>query len=374
MRIKKVEIFTGTIHYAEPFKISLGTSDKSDEVIVKLHGEDGLFGIGEASPTLRITGETQESVLGVADPLSSKIVGSDTDNLNLILDKIHNSFVGNTSAKAAFDIALYDIVSKENGKQLYKYLGGYRDKILTDVTIGIMGTKEAVEKAETLIRKGVKRIKIKVGIDILDDLKRVEAIRSVVGDRADLFIDANQAWKPKEAVSNINKFEVYGIDLVEQPVTAHDVKGLAFVRKNSPIPIMADESVHSPEDAIRIVEEQAADMVNIKLMKAGGISGAIRIAAISEAAGIGNMVGCMMEGAVGIGAGIHFALATKNVKFTDLDSDVDMKNTLTANKILPFRDGFRQATEKPGIGLEDVDRKEVKLVKTFTKVVERKSF
>jgi o-succinylbenzoate synthase len=374
MRIRKVEIYAGTVYYRAPFKISLGTSEQSDEVLVKIYGEDGFYGIGEASPSLGITGETQGSVLAVSDYLSSKIIGLNTENLNFILDRIHNSVYGNTSAKAAFDIALHDLTSKENGKQLYKYLGGYRDRILTDITIGIMDKKDAIKKTKLWKKKGIKRIKIKVGLDIDKDLDRIEAIRGVAGAGTQLFVDANQGWRPKEAILNIKRMEQFGIDFVEQPVVAHDIEGLAFVRNNSSVPIMADESVHSPFDAVRVVKNKAADMINIKLMKAGGISRAVKIANISEAAGIENMVGCMMEGSFGIGAGIHFALSAKNVVFTDLDSDMDMKNTLSGKVILPFKDGYREALREPGIGIEDLSKDEVKLVKTITKVVEKKTF
>lgn len=372
MRIKKVEIFTGTVFYKAPFKISLGSFEQSDEVVVKIHGEDGTFGIGEASPAIKVTGETQQSILGVSEFISSNILGLDTDDFNLILDRLHNSLAENQIAKAGFDIALYDLVSRERGKPLHKHLGGFRDRVPTDVTIGIMEKKKAIEKAEDLKRSGVKRIKVKVGIDFKSDLERVEAIRSVVGNDTEMFVDANQGWSPMEAIRNIRKLEPFNIDLIEQPVPAHDIDGLAFVRRSCGVPIAADEAVHTPIDAMRVVKAEAADVINIKLMKAGGISGGIQIATISQNAGIANMVGCMVEGGIGIAAGINFSLATKNVKSTDLDSDLDLKNTLTGGKILPFKEGHREGLSVPGLGINDVAKEEVKLVYNVTKVKEWK--
>ncbi len=374
MEISKIEIFTGTVHFLAPFKISLGTSEFSEDVIVKIYADDGIFGLGEAAPAARITGESQETILGASVSIAQNLIGNDTDSMNALLDTIQSTILRNSAAKAAFDTALYDLVSKMAGKPLYRYLGGYRERVQSDVTIGIMPSAEAVTKAQRLLNMGVGIVKMKVGDKIDDDLERVKKVRETVGQKTKIFIDANQAWEPKNAVSAIRKFEKYDIDLVEQPVKASDVDGLSFVRKNVDVPVMADEAVHTPEDAIRIVKSDAADMINIKLMKAGGIYNATKIAAISEAAGLKNMVGCMMEGAVGIAAGIHFALSSKNVTFVDLDSDIDMKNTLTGMRMLPFVEGFREPLDGAGIGIDDVDSNEVKLFRTIKRRSSSRSF
>ncbi|MGC8546317.1 MAG: dipeptide epimerase [Thermoplasmata archaeon] len=374
MKIEKIEIFKGTVYYKAPFKISLGSSEQSDEVVIKIHGENGLYGIGEASPASHIIGETQETAIAASKVIASSLIGEDTDDLGLLFDKIDHSLLRNTSAKAAFDIALYDLISREHNVPLSKFLGKYRKKIETDVTIGIMDNASAVKKAEYLKKIGIKRIKMKVGEEINSDLKRVEEVINTVGNGINIFIDANQAWKPKEAISNIRRFESLGIDLVEQPVIAYDVDGLAFVRKNTSSRIMADESVHSPEDAIRVVKKEAADMINIKLMKSGGIHNAVKIANISEAAGLPNMVGCMMEGSIAIAAGIHFSLSTKNVIFADLDSDIDMKNTLTSGMMLPMENGFRMDDNFSGLGNLALNGEEVSLVETIKEGSRQKAF
>lgn len=237
-----------------------------------------------------------------------------------------------------------------------------------------MDVESALKKASYLKGIGIKRIKMKVGENIAEDYKRVEAVRNLVGDNVDIFIDANQGWSPAEAVSNLELFDNLGIELVEQPVKFWDIDGLAYVRNKGPVPVMADESVHTPEDAMAVIKAEAADFINIKLMKSGGIYNAKRIADISEAAGIPNMVGCMMEGAIGIAAGVHFALHHRNVKFVDLDSDLDMKNTLTDGKILPLKDSHRLSDGKPGLGDLNINQKEVSLVKEITEKTDFKSF
>ena len=374
MKIEKIEIFKGTVYYKAPFKISLGTSEQSDEVLIKITDTEGNWGLGEAGPASRITGETQGTVIEASKLIASFLIGQETEDIPILNEKIESSILRNSSAKAAFDIALYDLLSRKYKIPLYKFLGAYRESIITDVTIGIMDIESAVKKATYLKNIGIKRIKMKVGENIVEDYKRVEAVRNAVGDNIEIFIDANQGWSPGEAVRNLELFDNLNIEFVEQPVKAWDIDGLAYVRNKGPLPVMADESVHSPEDAIKIVKAEAADFINIKLMKSGGIHNAKKIADISEAAGIPNMVGCMMEGAIGIAAGIHFSLHHRNVKFVDLDSDLDMKNTLTGGKILPLKGSYRTSDGYPGLGDLNLNPEEVQLVSTISKSGDFKSF
>lgn len=362
MKITKVDILKGSVYPKLPFKVSFGSHLRSDEVIIRVYDEDGNYGLGEASPTLKIAGESQGSVIEMARIIGSMIIGSELDYPSMLFDLIDTSIVGNSSAKAAFDIAIYDLLAKERKISVSSFLGKYRDKVETDVTIGIMKKTDAIEKAKELVERGIRTIKLKVGEEIISDVERVGAIRETVGSDIKIFVDANQGWSPKQAVKAISRFDKYDVEFVEQPTPAHDLEGLAFVRKNSSIPIMADESVHSPVDALRAIRMDAVDMVNIKLMKSGGIHNALKIAAICEAAGIPNMVGCMLEGSISIAAGIHFALAAKNVFIVDLDSDRDSKNTLTGLKMLPFEGRYRMDDGYPGLGNLALNPEEVELV------------
>jgi len=372
--IKSIDIYTGVVYYQTPFRISLGVSDQSEEIIVRIVDSEGFEGWGEGSPSTHILGETQGTMLAAAERIAPRLIGLDSTMINNLLDEIDNAIYGNTAAKAAFDIALYDLYSRKLGIPLFKLLGGLRDKVETDFTIGIMTIDEAVKKATELIEKGFKIIKVKVGLNIDEDVKRVKAIRDTVGNSIKLFIDANQAWTPKQAINAINQLRRFDLELVEQPVKAHDINGLALVRKTVDIPIMADESVHNPYDAIKVVMAEAADLINIKLMKSGGIHNALKIAAISEAAGIKNIVGCMMEGAISIAAAVHFAAATKNVIFTDLDSDISLKNTLVKSGMIEYKNGYRILSNNPGLGKLEIAMNEIKLVKTFSEQRIEKSF
>ncbi|MBO3801287.1 MAG: dipeptide epimerase [Thermoproteota archaeon] len=366
MAIVRAEVFKGTTYYKSPFTISLGTSYKSEEVVIKIVDDSGLEGFGEASPSRMILGETQDTVISALDIILPSLIGLEPEMLEYVSYVIENSIYRNSSAKASVDIALHDLISKKYKMPLFKYLGGYSNKVLTDITIGIKSIEETVKEAKELLEQKVRIIKVKVGSESLDeDISRLKAIREVVGNNVKLFIDANQAWSVKRAIYAINKMQRYEIELVEQPVKAHDVDGLSFVKRNSSVPIMADESVHSPEDAVEIVKKGAADFINIKLMKSGGIRNARKIAAISESAGIKNIVGCMMEGTISIAAATHFACSTKNVIFVDLDSDLGLKNTLTKKSVVEYRDSYRVLSEDYGLGNIELAYDELKLVKVY---------
>ncbi|MGB9729702.1 MAG: dipeptide epimerase [Thermoprotei archaeon] len=372
--IKSIDLYAGVVYYQMPFRISLGVSDQSEEIVVRIVDSEGFEGWGEGSPSTHILGETQGTMLAASERIASRLIGLDSSMLSGLLDEVDGAIFGNTAAKAAFDIALYDLYSKKLGLPLFKFLGGFRDRIETDFTIGIMPINDAVKKAIELINKGFKIIKIKVGLDLNDDIERVKSIRDAVGDSVKLFVDANQAWSPKQAIKAINQLRRFDLELVEQPVKAHDISGLAFVRRNVDVPIMADESVHSPYDAINVIKSEAADLINIKLMKSGGIRNALKITSISEAAGVKNIVGCMMEGAISIAAAVHFAASARNVIFTDLDSDISLKNTLVRSGMVEYKDGFRILSNYPGLGKLEIAMDELRHVKTFTEKHAERSF
>jgi L-alanine-DL-glutamate epimerase-like enolase superfamily enzyme len=268
-----------------------------------------------------------------------------------------NLVAGNPSAKAAIDIALHDIFGKTVGKELYRVLGGYRTEVLTDITLSIKSPKEMARDAVRAIKKGFKALKVKVGVNPEEDIERIRLIREAVGEKIEIRIDANQGWTPKQAIEVLNKIEKFNIQFAEQPVPAEDLKGLIEVKRNSPIPIMADESVHLPEDALRLIRAEAVDLINIKLMKSGGIHKAVKIAAIAEAAGIPCMIGCMGESEIGIAAGAHLAAAVKNIQYADLDSDLLLKDKLVTKGGTKVKNSIRTFSKQNGLGIRELNSK-----------------
>lgn len=353
LKIKDIEIFYFDIPMVKPFRIAIGTMEGAKDVLIKIHTDHGIVGIGEACPFPPITGETQETNIAVAKALREVLIGKDPLAIEGILKGFGTFTHTNPSIIAAFDMALYDILGKVAGLPLYRILGGDRNSFETDLTVDLDTPKKMAEMAQDVINKGYKIIKIKVGQDPSLDIERLEAIRSAVGYKYQIRIDANQGWTVPQAIEALKKMEKFDIQFCEQPVSAWNIDGMRIVRNESPIPIMADESLFSPNDAIKLIKSESCEYFNIKLMKSGGIRNAIKISNIAESAGIRCMVGCMLETKVALTAASHFVASSRNVIFADLDSD-------SSHAVFPVIDGIKveggtiTLPEKPGLGL-DVD-------------------
>lgn len=322
MKIAKIETGEVRIPLVTPFKTALRTVDSVNDIVVRITADDGQAGFGEAPPTAVITGDTKDSIRGAVEEfIAPNLVGMEIDNLDGIMKKLHGCILKNTSAKAAVDMAVYDLFAKSCKKPLYKVLGGSRSEIETDLTISVNEISEMVEDSLKAVEQGFRILKIKVGKEGIKDIDRIKAIRQAVGPDIRLRIDANQGWSPKEAVRIIRTMEDMGIsmELVEQPVSAHDFNGMKYVTSQVYTPILADESVFSMEDAIRLIQERAADLINIKLMKTGGIYQALKICGIAENYGVECMIGCMLESKIAVSAAAHLAAGKSIITRADLD-------------------------------------------------------
>lgn len=322
MKIQKIEIGKIFVPLAAPFKTALRTVEAIEDVVVRITADTGEVGYGEAPPTAAITGDTRDSVIGaVRDYITPAILGMEIENLDGIMERLHGCIQKNTSAKACVDMAVYDLYGKRYSAPLYQLLGGYRKELETDVTISVNPVEEMVRDSRNAVRFGCRILKIKVGKEGLRDLERITAIREAVGSNVKIRVDANQGWTVKEAIRILTAMEDRGleIELCEQPVKAHDLDGMRRITHAVSTPILADESVFSPEDAVEIIRTHAADLINIKLMKTGGIYGALKLCAVAETYGVECMMGCMLESKLAVTAGAHLAAAKGIVTRVDLD-------------------------------------------------------
>ncbi len=356
MKIKDITVSEVNIPLVTPFKTALRTVNSVNDLIVRVSGDDGICGYGEAPQTAVITGDTLGSIrCAIEDFIAPGIIGMDIFDLDGIEEKLHSCILKNTSAKAAVDIALYDLFARALGQPLYKVLGGRRSVIETDITISVNPIDEMVRDSLTAADEGFRILKIKVGKEGTEDIKRIESIYKAVGDRAILRIDANQGWTAKEAVKIISTLEDDGIpmDLVEQPVKAHDIAGMKYVTSNVCTKILADESVFSAEDAINIIQTNAADIINIKLMKTGGIYEALKICSIAETYNVECMIGCMLESKVSVSAAAHLAAAKGIITRADLDGpSLCSEDPYTGGP--EFAGPYITMNENPGIGITGV--------------------
>ncbi|MEE9150252.1 MAG: enolase C-terminal domain-like protein, partial [Thermoplasmata archaeon] len=252
MKIKKIEYFHIQCKRKEPFVIATGSSNVAHNIIVKIITDEGI-GFGNACPN-SVTKETHETILMALKIFSNELVGEDAGDIVEINSKMDSMLEKNLSSKAGVDIALYDLQGKVENSPVYKLLGKKKKKMLTDMTIGIMSQVDAVEHAIRYKNRGFKALKIKIGLDKEKDIERVRAVRDAVGENIIIRVDANQGYDVKTAIEVLKRIEPYNIEQMEQPVKWDDIGGLGVVRSNSSIPITADESIKSKEDALKIIE------------------------------------------------------------------------------------------------------------------------
>ena len=356
MKIVDVKVGKIKIPLKRPFKTALRTVYFAEDIIVKLISQSGLIGFGSAASTLAITGDSLPSIIScILEELKPKILGVELTHIECVMSKLHSSIVNNTSALSAIDMAIYDLYAQSLNLPLYKLLGGYRNLTFTSVTISANPPEVMVADALVALEDGFSDLKLKLGIEPAHDIERVKAVRAAVGYHTKISVDANQAWGAKESVRMIKKMENLGlnIEFVEQPVKAKQMEDLQFVTQNVDTDILADESVFSPYDAFQICKHKAANLINIKLAKSGGIYLATKILNLAESAGVECLMGCMLESQVAVTAAAHFAAAKKSIVRCDLDSPALLaENPVVGGVTL---DGnILTLNETAGLGIKDV--------------------
>lgn len=354
--MKITEIRLGILRAAlhVPFKTALRSVDSVQDVILEIHTDAGAIGYGEAAPTGVITGDTTGAIIGaIQDHISKVLIGKDVDDFEDLMIAVQSSMIHNSSAKAAVDMALWDLYGQLHRIPVYKLMGGARKTITTDITISVNDPEEMVRDALNAIARGYDCLKVKVGKEPAKDLARLSAIRQAVPASTKIRIDANQGWTPKEAIRILNGMQEKGLDIefVEQPVKAADLEGMKYVTEHSYVPVLADESVFSPEDALKIMQNRAADLVNIKLMKCGGLYNALKIASAAEIYGVECMIGCMLEAKVSVNAAVHLACAKQIISRIDLDGPVLCKEDPVFGGSV-FCEKDITVSDEPGLGIK----------------------
>lgn len=357
MKITEVKLGRISVPLRVPFKTALRQVNSVEDVIVEIHTDTGAVGYGEASPTGVITGDTTGAIIGaIRDHIGKTILGRDLDDFEDLMQAVQNSIVHNTSAKAAVDMALWDLYGQRWNIPVHKMLGGARKTIVTDLTISVNDPETMAKDALNALERGYDCLKVKVGADPSLDVTRLAAVRKAVGPDVCIRIDANQAWSPKQAVRILNDMQDRGlaIEFVEQPVKARDFEGLKYVTERSYVPVLADESVFSPEDAMTIMQMGAADLINIKLMKCGGIYNALKIASAAEVFGVECMIGCMLEAKIAVNAAVELACAKKIITKVDLDGPVLCSEDPILGGAV-FDEKNITVSDDPGLGIHGIE-------------------
>ena len=311
-----------------PFVTALRRTTTTDTVVVRVTDTDGIAGWGEAPQVWQVTGESLAGATAcLEEMLAPVVVDSDVDDWADVLDAVQRAVARNFGAKAALDTAVRDLVARRAGLTLPAFLAGadvdaYPAVLRTDVTLSAGSADDLATAAVARVDDGFSTLKMKVGTDAATDVARVRAVRNEVGPDVTIRVDANQGWTPDEAVTVIRALEDadLGVELVEQPVRGEDVEGLAYVRGRVGLPVMADEALYSLVDLDRIIRLEAADLVNVKLAKCGSLGIALEQLRRAADAGLGTMVGSMMETAVGVGGIAAVAAAHPSSVVNDLDA------------------------------------------------------
>ena len=303
-----------------PFTIATGTMHFAQNIFIRIHVSNGIYGVGECSAFPMITGETQSTCFEMAKEFALLWKNKNAADISARLRELDDFTAFNSTIKSAFDMALYDIAAKTAGQPLYAFLGGSQKELETDLTIGIAPPEQMAQKADEFVKRGVRIIKIKLGKNAAEDIERVKRIRQSAGPSVTMRVDANQGWKFEDSVKVLNEISKYNIEFCEQPMRYWDDHLLPELRKQSPVKIMADESVYDHRDAERLISANACDYVNIKFAKSGGIHEAIKVHDTCKKQNIPCMMGGMLESRIALSAFAHFAMAHPNVIFYDMDT------------------------------------------------------
>lgn len=369
MEIDRIIVHQYDIPLHEPFVTALKPIPELERVLVEVETDEGLVGLGEGAPAYEVTGETQRSTAAVIEEvLAPLVVGENPLDVERVRRRMWELVDGAPAAHAAIEIALQDLRGKAAGMPLYRLLGGNAESPSLGVpkVLSIKSPDEMGADAAAAVEKGYQQIKIKVGGDPETDIERVREIHRRVPEDISLKADANQGWgDAKTALTALSEMSRW-IDVIEQPVDVDNVADLCELRGRVDVPVMPDESVESPADALDLIERGAGDMYNIKLMKTGGISEAIRLDTVAKAAHRPTQIGSMVEGHVGTAAGVHFALSRENVIWNEMVGPF-----MTETGIADLETNLPSvAVDGPGLGVE-IDPDALADLRTDRTVIER---
>ena len=352
MIITSFEAKTIDLPLVEGYRITGRTITSCQNHLVKLEA-DGFTGVGSASPSGEITGEDDSMcIAALQNELAELTIGYELDlGVKPWSDLAFKSAPTSPAARAAVDMALWDLLGKKAGVPLVELWGGMPQAIPTSVTIGICDVEQTLSEAAAWLSKGYVVIKVKIGEDLDADVERLRRLRELVGRDIRIRVDANQGYDLDGARRLLVETAALDIEMFEQPLAQRDLDGQAILTKESSVPIIADESAGSLAECIEVVDRRAAHGVNIKMMKCGGPTIARYIHDYAHSAGLSLMLGCNDETRISIAAGVHLAQSMPGLLYADLDGHMDLASD-PATGGFDIVDGCMRLSDRPGLGIE----------------------
>lgn len=350
MKITNIEYFRLDMPLAIPYTIAYETISKTSNVILKINTDKGVTGWGCAAPDAEVTGETPEEVIhNIETKIMGILTGQSPFQLARLTHQLKQLCPDESSTRAMVDMALYDLLARKAKLPLYQLLGGFRKEIPTSITIGILPLHETMQQTEYYLKKGFTIIKLKGGLHLEEDIEKILKMREKFGHEFLIRFDANQGYTPVQAIEFVDKTKNADIEILEQPTKQKKEEQMGMVTQSVGIPVMADESIKTLKDAFRLASNNLIDMVNIKIQKVGGILESQHINSVAKAAGMEVMVGCIDECALGISAGLHFALSRPNIEYADLDGHLDLLEDPFTN-LFDLKNGVLYPSTAAGLG------------------------
>jgi L-alanine-DL-glutamate epimerase-like enolase superfamily enzyme len=355
MKIKSITSWTADLGNTKPYTIAFKTVDEVNNAFVEITLENGITGIGAGNPSEYVTGE---SFAQCSDALQEKnisfLAGRDIREIHQLTFEVWQKFPKNPAARAALDIALYDAFTKFLNVPLVKYLGQKIHSLPTSNTIGIKNVEETLKEAQEYGERGFKILKVKLGKDLQEDIERMVKLREKFGKKFVIRIDANQGYTPEKTIEFFNKTKHLDIELIEQPLPAKEIDATKKLPQEIRKVIAADEALLTPKSALELVKPPVATGIfNIKLMKCGGVSQALKIADIAAQENIELFWGCNDESIVSITAALHAAFSCANTKYIDLDGSLDLARDVVKGGFI-LKEGVMYCSDKPGLGVERI--------------------
>ena len=352
MKIQQINVRKENLQLTRPYTIAFKTVDFVENGIIEIVADNGLTGYGAFNPSFNVIGEHLEDALSLfTDDKLAALLGKDCSDIHALCAIVQQEFRASPTARTGLEIALYDLFTQQLGIPLVQFLGRKIDSMPTSITIGIRSVHDTLEEAKEYIGRGFKILKVKLGISLEEDLERLIKLREVYGHNIGIIIDANQGYNVEQMTRFIRQTTTLDIRLIEQPLPAGQENDMRQLPADLKKRIAADESLITPQNALDLAAPPpACGFFNIKLMKCGGISEALKIATTGFMHSIDLMWGCNDESIISITAALHTAFSCPHTKFIDLDGSLDLAKDVVQGGFI-LKDGMMSISGKPGLGL-----------------------